>query len=226
MCIMKKTCFTLIELLVVIAIIAILAAMLMPALGKVKEKANSTKCMGNIKQLNMYASRYADDYANYKVPTYCNLYSKTWYDILKGCYMPSVNVSYAANTVLRCPATTNKDHIGFALNGTGEDAAGFSKMAIFKNPGKAFSFVCRGNNTGDSYKLINHASYYPKWRDGGGRIIHGKSVGCNWAFMDGHAETHYVPPVMEGIPGYLGKGCTDNIPWGTIFKKTNTYYGW
>ena len=64
----KSKTFTLIELLVVIAIIAILAAMLMPALQKAREAGRSASCVSNLKQIGAAIGMYEDEWDGYLIP--------------------------------------------------------------------------------------------------------------------------------------------------------------
>ena len=237
--IFTQSAFTLIELLVVIAIIAILAAMLMPALSKARDRGKLSFCSNNIKQLGMgsqqYAMTYNDLFPAYWVSEfYYRGHLSKWSDygtvwlqsLMAGGFVKDKKISKGGD--LYCPAEQNREkYTHFGLNMT------------FDSNGRASSKTVKAYNW-NIVKVGSRALWF-KWttvRRPSFVMLAGDSVGSYWidpvasgngaggigtpgtdfvrhngvingVFVDGHAEN--IPLAL--MPG----------PWDDAGRKTKPY---
>ena len=199
-CIARKSMdFTLIELLVVIAIIAILAAMLMPALQQAREAGRRSSCMSNLKQIGVAYQSYATDNGDY-LPVFAangtnmHLYRWTW------TLMPYLGVTPTNTTKLpsfaNCPSAPPWDSSKRPLNdqyllsryGANYDAGivmsggwNVKKMGSYKYPSL---FVPMAELNG-SYRWFRWHSSYVKYIE-----VKAHPTGSNYLRLAGNVDHH------------------------------------
>ncbi|MDA7617951.1 type II secretion system GspH family protein [Verrucomicrobia bacterium] len=148
---LSKSGFTLIELLVVIAIISILAGMLLPVLGRVKEKARLTGCMNNLRQFGFAVIYYIDDNEEH-LP-----HMQDWLDkgnngnieegqLFKYLTTKDVYVCPTDKMRLKRPGKwSNRRDFSYAISGPGTDDRNpgtyNGKMTSWLEPQKSFTFM-------------------------------------------------------------------------------------
>lgn len=225
--------FTLIELLVVIAIIAILAAMLMPALERARESARTASCISDFKQIGLAHQMYANDFQGWIYMSGPDFYAPVDFDrlgyLVIGEELSSGNPLHQGRGIWDCPSKT---------------APSYTDSGYWINPGYAFHRYAAAYAPGDPRRGVMGMRmfedlpmwyYRPKgpklrslWGDfnseesyghgmgylGGSRFqVFPHNEGGNWVYKDGHVKRHAPPGGLPADGNWFLRVVERNPSW-------------
>ncbi len=204
--------FTLIELLVVIAIIAILAAILFPVFARAREKARQASCQSNLKQLQLAALMYTEDYDGMVLPSYLydganSVTSKNWLALID---------PYVKNAQLRiCPSRETNPGYGHNHCNLGWRSA--VKFERVQYPAATILFNDNGRVSDATKNLApsewvdisgTGGAYYTRWPNNmpwydtdPWRVVPRHSGMCDVSFLDGHVKAQSMDSLIGPAQG-------------------------
>ena len=238
----SQTAFTLIELLVVVAIIAILAALLLPALSRAKAEAGRIQCLNNLRQIGVAAMMYIGDFGRYPYLENTDAVRSNylfWFD-----YLQPYTSSRWTDSLYHCPAykgrtlrveSPGSEQIVAPLGSYAYNFAiadGTTRLGVYRTPGHRDDATPESavRNPGDMYMVadvrmiynkLTKESYGMSWFYPESFKIYDEievpvadphPAGRNIVFCDGHVEAVKRSKLFERSEQWSRRWYIDNLP--------------